>query len=246
MIAQASAFDRLAPVYGELWTDTAIGRLQREAFLRQVTPLFHECQRVLDLGCGPGDDAVALAGAGVQVTGIDSSAEMVRIARARGIDARRMAIESVAQLGERFDGVISNFGAMNCVERLTDLREPLARMIRPGGWMALCFLNRVCFWETGWHIAHGHFRKSIRRWTGETQALGMRVFYPDARDIEASFCPEFTLARRVGIGIFVPPSYVKGLSDAQLHRFARIDRAIAAARGWRAIGDHQLFLFRKK
>jgi len=246
MIAQVSAFDQLAPVYGELWSDTSIGRLQRDAFLRHVTPLFQEGQCVLDLGCGTGDDAVAFSDAGIRVTGIDSSAGMVRIARNRGIDARQMAIERVAQIGERFDGVISNFGAMNCVERLTDLREPLANMIRPGGYMALCFLNRVCLWEISWHIARGHFRKSFRRWKGETRALGIRVFYPSARDVETSFRPEFKLVRRVGIGVCVPPSYVKGLSDEQLQRLAKWDCTIAAAPGWRALGDHQLLLFRKK
>ena len=246
MIAQASAFDRLAPVYGQLWSETSIGRLQRKAFLRHVTALFHEGQSVLDLGCGTGDDAMALSRAGVRVTGIDSSAAMVRIARNRGVDARQMAIERVAQMGERFDGVISNFGAMNCVERLTDLREPLARMIGPGGWMVLCFLNRFCLWETSWYMARGQFRKSLRRWKGESRALGIRVFYPSARDIEASLCPEFKLMRRAGIGVCVPPSYVKGISEEQLQRLAKWDRALAAAPGWRAFGDHQLFLFRKK
>jgi SAM-dependent methyltransferase len=43
----------------------------------------------LDVGCGPGRLAAALAGAGCQVMGIDVSAEAVRQARRRGAPARR-------------------------------------------------------------------------------------------------------------------------------------------------------------
>lgn len=245
MSAQASAFDRLAPLYGETWSDTPVGRLQRQAYLRSVIPLFHQHQSVLDLGCGTGDDALELSRAGLRVTGIDSSAEMVRIACDRGIDACQMRIERMADLGRRFDGVVSNFGALNCVERLTDLREPLAEMIRPRGWMALCLLNRVCVWETIWHAGRGEFQKAIRRWSGEARGLGMQVHYPGARDVAASFFPQFRLVRRVGIGVAVPPSYVKRLPDRILHRLAGVDRALASAPGFRALGDHQLFLFRR-
>ena len=40
-------------------------------------------QRVLDLGCGPGDLSAALSSRGVQVTGIDNNAELLAVARER-------------------------------------------------------------------------------------------------------------------------------------------------------------------
>ena len=246
MSSQASAFDRIAPLYGEMWSNTFVGQLQREQFQQHMLPLFREGQSVLDMGCGTGDDAAELSRMGIRVTGIDSSAEMVCIARSRGVDARHVPIEKVGQLGERFDGVISNFGAMNCVERLTDLREPLAAMLRPGGWMALCFLNRVCLWETAWYLVRHDFKRATRRWRGRSQGLGISVFYPTAADVEASFRPDFVPERRVGIGLFVPPSYVTGISEGHLRRLAGADRAIAAAPGFRSLGDHQLLLFRRK
>jgi ubiquinone/menaquinone biosynthesis C-methylase UbiE len=79
----AAPFDLLAERYEALWSRSAIGRLQREAVWRVVDTLFRPGDTVLDLGCGTGDDALHLMSAGVAVHGVDSSPEMVRIARGR-------------------------------------------------------------------------------------------------------------------------------------------------------------------
>ncbi|MFC3994761.1 class I SAM-dependent methyltransferase [Nocardiopsis sediminis] len=44
--------------------------------------------RVLDIGCGPGRHALAIAAAGHEVVGLDVSADAVAVARRRGVDAR--------------------------------------------------------------------------------------------------------------------------------------------------------------
>ncbi len=109
-----AAFDRLAATYDETWTDSPIGRAQRDAVWRRIDPLFRAGDSVLDLGCGTGEDALHLMRRGVRVKGIDASGEMVRIARTKGVDARQLPIERVGELDDTFDGAISNFGALNC------------------------------------------------------------------------------------------------------------------------------------
>src|SRR5262245_22347836 len=52
-------------------------------------------QRLLDVGCGAGDDAIALSkrvGPSGQVAGVDASAEMIRAARARA-DGEDVSVE---------------------------------------------------------------------------------------------------------------------------------------------------------
>ena len=143
-----SGFDTLALSYDAVWTESPTGRLQRNAFWRLVAGLFRPGQHVLDMGCGTGEDAVRLAREGVRVSAIDSSREMVRVARARGVNALQLPIEQVERLDAVFDGAISNFGALNCVEDLQPVGRALARLIRPGGAVALCLLGRFCAWET--------------------------------------------------------------------------------------------------
>lgn len=239
-----AAFDQIAREYDRLWTCSAVGRLQREAVWRHVGDLFEPGQSALDLGCGTGEDALHMMQAGLRVRMIDASPEMVRIARDRGVDAETLSIENCGLLDETFDAVLSNFGALNCVEDIESLREPLARLVRPGGHLAICVIGRFCAWEAVWFLARGQASKAFRRWRKSVlSSLGLRVFYPSKERLEAALRPTFTLVGWCGIGLCVPPSYVTGLSEGFLHKLDALDRRIAdwpVLRGW---ADHRLFVF---
>ena len=246
-VAWSPGFDGIANAYQDLWSGTKAGRLQREAVWRHTTDLFPTGSSLLDLGCGTGDDAVMFSERGVHVTGIDSSAEMVRIARDRGVDARLCALENLGDLPGTFDAVWSNFGALNCVERLTDLREPLVQVIKPGGWLIVCLMSRVCLWETIWYLRHVRFGKAVRRWSGEaSSSVASRVFYPTVRSVSRAFAPDFRLIATHGIGVAVPPSYVTGISDTVMERLGAIDRRLASWPILRSLGDHRLLIFRNE
>jgi ubiquinone/menaquinone biosynthesis C-methylase UbiE len=243
----AAAFDSLAPHYDRLWTRSTVGQLQREAVWRHIGSLFKPGQVVLDLGCGTGEDAVTLLRAGLDVRAIDASQEMGRIARSRGVDARTLRIEELHHLDGSFDAVISNFGALNCVGDLESLREPLGRMVCPGGYLAICVIGRSCLWETAWALLHAQPGKAFRRWRRSAMcSLGFRVFYPSKRHLEAAFRPQFSLVNWRGIGLFVPPSYVTGLSAGTLQKLDAFDRRAAHWPLLRGLSDHRLFVFVRK
>lgn len=240
----ATAFDNLAPQYDCLWTRTTIGHLQREAVWRGIATLFKPGQNVLDLGCGTGEDAVRLIDAGLRVHAIDASPEMVRIARDRGVDAEVLPIERCGQLEGCFDAVLSNFGALNCVADLESLREPLGRLVRPGGYLMICLIGRFCLWETAWSLLRARPAKAIRRWRSSAMSsLGFRVFYPSKKYLEGAVSPDFALLHWRGIGFSVPPSYVTGLSDGVLHKLDGFDRRVAHWPLLRGLSDHRLFVF---
>jgi ubiquinone/menaquinone biosynthesis C-methylase UbiE len=239
-----TAFDRIASEYDQLWTRSLVGHLQREAVWRHIGALVQPGQAALDLGCGTGEDGQRLIGAGLSVRAIDVSSEMVRIARDRGVDAETLPIEHCGQLEGSFDIVLSNFGALNCVEKIESLREPLARLVCPGGHMAICVIGRFCVWETAWALLRRQPAKAFRRWRKSVMSsLGVRVFYPSGKNLEAAFRPQFRLVSWCGIGLCVPPSYVTGLSSVFLQKLDALDRRIAhwpLLRGW---SDHRLFVF---
>lgn len=187
-------FDALAQSYNELWTATPRGRDQRTAVWREIDGLFRAGDRVLDLGCGTGDDALHLAGLGVEVLGIDAAPKMVEVAHSRGVDAFLLAIEDLesgAGLGPAFSGAISNFGALNCVPDLAPVAAQLARLVQPAGPVAICLMGRFCF--TGW-------RHAAKRWLGRAQWRGIEIYYPTSRQIRAAFAPWFALERCAAIG----------------------------------------------
>jgi len=98
-------------------------------------------QRVLDVGCGPGRHARALAERGIEVVGVDISPRFVELA-AEGApagatfqlgDARALTFES------EFDAVISlcqgGFGLVRGDD--ASVLEGMVRAVRPGGLLAL-------------------------------------------------------------------------------------------------------------
>ena len=97
-MSTAALFERLAERYDELWTDTAIGRAQRDAVWRITDRLFHAGDRILDLGCGTGEDAAHLMARGVSVRAVDASPAMVARAKARGVAAEVLRAEDLGLL----------------------------------------------------------------------------------------------------------------------------------------------------
>jgi SAM-dependent methyltransferase len=251
-MSAAAAFDQLAARYDELWTHSAVGRAQREAVWRSIGALFRPGDRVLDLGCGTGEDAVRIERMGAHVTAIDASPQMVAVTRQRlrGVGACDvLALEDLARLipSEKFDGALANFGVLNCVGDVRSVAAELARLVRPGGRVALCVMSRFCLWETAWHLLRGEPGKAFRRLRRgpAMTSLGFPVFYPPSAELAAAFAPEFQRTRTRGIGVFVPPSYVKAPS-AFCAALVGLDRLFA---GWpllRAMGDHCLLTFIRK
>ena len=87
--------------------------------------------RVLDLGCGDGALTSELCARGYDVLGVDSSPEMVRAARARGLSAE-VADGHALPFDSEFDAVFSN-AALHWLLRPDDAIASVHRALRPGG-----------------------------------------------------------------------------------------------------------------
>jgi ubiquinone/menaquinone biosynthesis C-methylase UbiE len=258
---QPAPFDALAESYDRIFTDSLIGRAQRNAVWRQLDATFLPGQRVLELNCGTGVDALHLANRGVRVDAFDVSPAMIRVAGRRlppdnGLPVRFqvLATEELGAVDSVYDGAFSNFGGLNCVEDLRPVARDLARLVRPLGYLLLCLATRFCAWETAWWLAHGKSAKAFRRLRkgGTTAELTpgslLRVRYPSVRELRRLFGPEFALVSVQGIGLLVPPSYV----EPQARRFpkllraaVRLDARLSSLPGVGAIGDHVLLKFRR-
>jgi len=88
-------------------------------------------ERILDLGCGDGALTEKLAASGAVVVGVDASEDMVRAARARGLDARVMRGERLEFSGE-FDAVFSN-AALHWMRDQAAVLAGVERALKPGG-----------------------------------------------------------------------------------------------------------------
>jgi SAM-dependent methyltransferase len=279
---RAPAFDAVAGEYDRAFTDTRLGRWLRAQVWNQLARHFPPGTRVLELGCGTGEDATWLAGRGVRVTATDASPAMLEVARRKAEaagasdrvdfalldlasgDLANAALPNAALPGVApatggrpragFDGAFSNFGALNCLERLDGLAARLADATRPGARVVLVVMGRWCLWELGWFLAHGDVRTALRRLHrhGVTAHVGgepVQVWYHPPGQVRRAFAPWFRPLGLQGVGVLLPPSFLapwveRHATAARLLRMA--EGFLAAAWPFRLLGDHYLVALERR
>jgi ubiquinone/menaquinone biosynthesis C-methylase UbiE len=261
--ANQAYWDQTAENYDSIFSETVIGRVQRDAVWRELDKNFQPGMRILELNCGTGVDAVHLAARGVHVVACDLSSKMIDAARRRlgptGLDAlvdfRVLATEEMDSLvgDPLFDGAFSNFSGLNCVQDISRAARNLARLLKPGAKTLLCMVGRFSLWEVAWHLAEGRPALALhsfrRKPTTHISAQGaVLVHYPSVSDMRRMFAPEFRLRRWKGIGVAVPPSCLEPLArrvPGVVGSLAKIDRYISRAPIFRSMGDCVLLQFER-
>ncbi|NJL56974.1 class I SAM-dependent methyltransferase [bacterium] len=146
-----------------------IARVLRANVHQRLHMHFGAGQRILELGCGTGEDALHLAQRGVHVTATDASEAMRAQARAKTADCALVTVLPLdLQCLERgavpglewpsFDGAFANFGPLNCLRDWRPLAQFLADVMRPGSVAGFAVMSPFCVWEMAWHGLHGDLR----------------------------------------------------------------------------------------
>jgi demethylmenaquinone methyltransferase/2-methoxy-6-polyprenyl-1,4-benzoquinol methylase len=135
-------FDGIAPVYdlaNRLMTAGLDGGWRRAAARAVVGP----GDRVLDVGCGTGDLAIAARDAGGRVTGIDFAERMLERARRKAPDIDWVEGDALALpfADAEFDAVVTAFTLRN-LEAIEDGLGEMRRVLRPGGRLAVLDATR--------------------------------------------------------------------------------------------------------
>jgi SAM-dependent methyltransferase len=268
-IANPTAFDAFADSYDDTFTGSSLGRLLRPRVWARFAEHFSAGQRLLELTCGTGEDAVWLARRGLHVIATDGSARMVEMAAAKARAAGLAGQVTAAQLslqaligGEygdlpfaggaaAFDGVYSNFGGLNTIANYPALAETLAGLVKPGGKVILTPMGPLCPWEIMWHLLHGQPGIALRRFRQTATArIGQALiplWYPAARQLRRAFGPWFDHLQTESLGLWLPPSYLDHLVQRWPDLFGRLnrfeERTARLTGGW---GDHYIIIFERK
>ena len=156
-------------------------------------------ERVLDVGCGPGRHALAFAGRGIEVVGVDLSDDFIALARdaaaADGVPARFEVgdVRELAHDGE-FDAVVclcqGGFGLLGGRDESRAF-ERIAAALNPGGRLALTAFSAafaVRFLEEGetFDPATGvlHERSTVRNEDGEEEVFDLWTTCFTTRELE--------------------------------------------------------------
>tara|TARA_B100000959_G_scaffold62285_1_gene65683 strand:- start:316 stop:1116 length:801 start_codon:yes stop_codon:yes gene_type:complete len=167
-------FDTIAPRYDlindlqSLW----LHRHWKNRLVKLADP--SEGQHALDLCCGTGDIAFALAQRGAEVTGIDFSQPMLDQATARNSESKVTFLQGDAldtkQPENHFDLVTIAYGLRNLTSFEGGLRE-MHRVVKPGGKLLVLDFGKPPF--APWRWFYFGYLKWVVPWFG-------RIFCRDA------------------------------------------------------------------
>jgi ubiquinone/menaquinone biosynthesis C-methylase UbiE len=259
----ARAFDAVANEYDGALGNNALIQHMRERVLARIAATFPRGSRLLDLGCGTGIDAVNLAARGYEIVAMDSSRAMVERTCARIRDANLEHRARAIHLGiheldrlhdEPFDGIYSNFGALNCVPDLRAASPELARLLKPRGRIVASVIGKYAPWELAFHILRFNFKRAFVRLTNRPVPVPLRgetiwTRYYSPRDFYRTLYEHFQLVALRALNLFLPPPYLVHIYERNRNIFAPLawlEDNLASAPILQKFGDHFLIELRKR
>lgn len=237
------AFDLHATSYTR-WEGHPSAQHWRARVISRCIQHFCPQGRVLDVGGGTGMDALLLMALGFRVTVLEPSTGMGDIARSRGVVVVNSGAEALETLPIGvFDGVLSNFGALNCVPDLAGFGRGLRMRLPVGGVAVLVVMGPFALAEALILAGTGRFRALARRRRAAIVPLGegrVPVSWWKRRALCHALAG-FRLIYTEALGAVLPPPDIHD-GNALLRR---LDAAVAPLPGFRQVGDHTLYVFRR-
>ncbi len=168
-------FDALASMYDDDFTHTYIGWKQRRVVWNYLIKHLEPNLDILELNGGTGEDALFLANKGHKVLTTDRSTEMLKMScqklsksktkhpvRLKKLDLNHPTLSDTKAT---FDLVFSNFGGLNCIDKmaLQRLHAFVSDRLKPGGALIFVIMPKDTLLE-----------KWYRMWKGQKQAIKAR------------------------------------------------------------------------
>jgi 2-polyprenyl-6-hydroxyphenyl methylase/3-demethylubiquinone-9 3-methyltransferase len=118
----------------------------RLRYVERTAPLVG--RTVVDVGCGGGLLAEAMARQGARVVGLDLASDLLRVAQLHALDAGITLDYRLESAEQHAAGHAGQYDVVTCMEMLEHVPDPAltvqacATLARPGGWVFFSTLNR--------------------------------------------------------------------------------------------------------
>jgi len=258
-----ASFDTAASNYDATFTNTIIGKLQRDLVYNQLSKVLEnqKPKTILEINCGTGEDAIWLAKQKFTVTATDISEKMIAVSKSKktleNVEFRQMDINSLNSYfsGKNFDLLFSNFGGLNCLSK-TELQlffKNATQLLTETGQIVLVIMPKNTLWEQFYFLAKGNFKNIFRRKKDSVIANvdGEKVvthYYnpKETINLAAAF---FNVKGVYPIGFFIPPSYLEPFlknKSSLVSIISKFENKVKNNSFLSKYADHYLIVFQKK
>jgi ubiquinone/menaquinone biosynthesis C-methylase UbiE len=239
----AVPFDHIAPTYDSIFTQSAIGQLQRKLvwdYLEKIMPELNGLD-ILELNCGRGEDALLFSEKGFNIVATDISEEMLKITQHKEqqysmqhkISSYYLDLDSVDEtlFNKKFDLIFSNFGGLNGIhpEALQKLLQKIPMVLTPGGRFVAVVMPRFCLWESAYFLTRFRFGKIFHRWTENDvlenlNGVNQKTWFYKPAQLKRWSKNNFKVMKIKPIGFALPPVRLENFFAARKRLLLKLNK----------------------
>jgi ubiquinone/menaquinone biosynthesis C-methylase UbiE len=234
----SAAFSKQAPVFDKIDDDNKLIVWMRNRIQKEAMSFVRKGDYMLELNCGTGIDALYFASQGIRVKATDNApgmlAQLQQKLVSHGLEdcvsIEQCSFNRLEQLGTtpEFDYVFSDFGGLNCTDKLDKVLMDIDKLLKPGGRFTLVIMPRICLWEL-LMVFRGYFKTAFRRLRkggagAQVEGLPFQCYYYDPGLIVKQMGKRYKLCSLKGLAITVPPPYIEHFTERHPRWFAILEK----------------------
>jgi ubiquinone/menaquinone biosynthesis C-methylase UbiE len=227
----SAAFSAQSPVFDATYNGNQTTLWMRSRARKEVMTYIKPGARILELNCGTGIDSLYFAEQGFEVVATDNSDGMLAKLRQKissmntepDISVKKCSFNRIDTLDAgTFDYVFSNFGGLNCTDKLYEVLEGIDKVLKPGGHFTLVVMPKICPWEI-LMLFKGYFKTAFRRFKkngtpARIEGVHFMCYYYNPFYIIKHVGEKYKLKALKGLCIVMPPPFIEKFHE----RYPRI------------------------
>jgi len=256
-----AAFSKQSAVFDDLENGNLIIQWMRSRIRQHVLSLWKPGEHILELNAGTGLDAIFFAQQGLYVHATDNAEGMISQLQNKVTELKLkdkitiercsfLELDKLQQSG--FDHIFSNFGGLNCTDKLADVITSFDNLLKPGATATLVIMPPVCPWELSLALK-GNFKVAFRRLKKDgapsnVEGISFNSYYYSPSKVERMFGRKYRTLAIEGLCSVVPPPYLEKFPERYSGVFkglTLLESSIADAWPFRAWADHFIITMQK-